>query len=75
MTARFILHLREWDHKVTMASTDGYALNSIEFQQPEPDSEHEMRGSQSSLIDEFGSCPVRQARMAGKSIPSDLEDV
>ncbi|PPQ68483.1 hypothetical protein CVT25_008409 [Psilocybe cyanescens] len=74
MTARFILHLREWEHKITMVSTDGSMLESIEFQQPRPGSEHE-RSRISSIIDEFGRCPVRQARIERKSIPNDSEDV
>ncbi|PPQ69238.1 hypothetical protein CVT25_006955 [Psilocybe cyanescens] len=74
MTARFILHLRKWEHKITMASTDGSILEPIEFQQPPPGSEQE-RSRISSIIDEFGRCPVRQARIERKSIPNDSEEV
>ncbi|PPQ78821.1 hypothetical protein CVT25_010690 [Psilocybe cyanescens] len=97
MTARFILHLREWDHKVTTAS-EGSVMEPIEFQQPSPESEgseqdhedeseyvnerereHERSRSRSgsgSIIDEFGRCPVRQARIERKlSIQNDIEEV
>ncbi|KAF9566587.1 hypothetical protein CPC08DRAFT_814800 [Agrocybe pediades] len=52
MTARFLLHLREWGHKAT------YGAN---------------RRSWHSVINEFGSCPIREARRHRKNTP--YEDV
>ncbi|KAH9487229.1 hypothetical protein JR316_0001298 [Psilocybe cubensis] len=108
MTARFILHLREWEHSRTMASM-GTAIDSIEFQIPrlstvahasvcsertsesssldeerEDDIAEVPRSSRTSLysdggsrgvIDEFGRCLVRQAKIERKNIPSDIEEV
>jgi hypothetical protein len=56
MTARFLLHLRRWEHKTTFASYDaGEEFGSSRFKP-------NILGRPQSLIDDFGEDPVRRAQ-------------
>lgn len=74
MTARFLLHLRRWEHKHTMSDGDGDTLEPMEF--------HQSRTASRSMLSDFGEDPVRRAerdvetrkRALGKARSMDPED-
>lgn len=52
MTARFLLHLRRWEHKHTVSDNDD-TLEPIEF--------HQSPAAERSMLSDFGEDPVRRA--------------
>ncbi|KAF4616562.1 hypothetical protein D9613_008739 [Agrocybe pediades] len=72
MTARFLLHLREWQHKAAYMSEVG-PDEPLEFRQPTAESDTGNTNVYGSVVDEFGTCPIREARRYRKNIP--YEDV
>ncbi|KAF9457146.1 hypothetical protein BDZ94DRAFT_264615 [Collybia nuda] len=73
MTARFLLHLRRWEHKHTTSNDD--TIESIRFNQNVPGSR--------SLLSDFGEDPVRRAEVdiqarrhaLGKACAVDSDDL
>ncbi|KDR68338.1 hypothetical protein GALMADRAFT_272569 [Galerina marginata CBS 339.88] len=74
LTARFLLHLREWDHKASESTSDDWSPEAGQKKSPiqfvdfiDPNREPVQR----SIVDEFGEDPVLRARRerASNSLP------
>jgi len=80
MTARFLLHLRQWDHRVICgASTTENQLGNTEpigFRHTEVGDEAEtfVNQERNNVIEEFGRDPVRQAKRDRRHSP-ELDEV
>ncbi|KAF4616281.1 hypothetical protein D9613_008785 [Agrocybe pediades] len=77
MIARFLIHLREWEHKMTHMSSNHRTIEPLDFG-PRPATEEfdgEEEVSTSSIptpgIDEFGQCPITEAKRHMQTIQEE----
>ncbi|KAF9554138.1 hypothetical protein CPC08DRAFT_821890 [Agrocybe pediades] len=77
MIARFLIHLREWEHKRTHMSSNHRTIEPLDFG-PRPATEEfdeEEEVSTSSIptpgVDEFGQCPITEARRHMQTIQEE----